>query len=354
MNITSSNIYTRNDTIYIDARIESIGRVRFSTKLKNTQENLARVLLESKERIYAFLRHEEKPKAERITIESIGNQFISEECNHLKTQTLIKYKSNLNDLIATFGTKDVRLITQKELNTYARSDVPSYKVMLLNRIIRYMKDLNITTLRPVRTQANVAIKEDSNILPLNLRETQEVIANAPSEIKPFLIIAIFTGMRTGELLALTLKDCDFTHQKIYVGKSREQNGNITSTKTKQSRYIDMLDIVKTTLLQLKREKNLKESDVLFTLDSKALREKWYQLLQNVGLEKRALYQTRHTFATLMLTQKEEVLWISSMLGHKSLATTFNHYVKYIPSDTKRAGFVDKAFNHLIQGGTNGN
>lgn len=347
MEITSHNLYTREGIIYIDARLESIGRVRFSTKLKATDENMAKVLLEVKDRIYAFLRHEEKPKAQRITLKSIGERFIDEQCAHLKNQTLIKYRSNLNDLISAFGSKDVRLITQKELNAYARQDTQSYKIGFLNRLVSYMRDLNLTTLHPIRTLVKATLKEESNILPLSLEETQRVLANAPSDIKPFLITAIFTGMRTGELLALTLKDCDFENQKIYVGKSKEQSSAITSTKTKQSRYIDMLDIVKSTLLALKSEKHLKENDVLFPFDNPTLRLRWYALLESLGLSKRALYQTRHTFATLMLTQKEEVLWISAMLGHKSLATTFTYYVKYIPSDVKRAKFVDSAFGHLM-------
>ncbi|MFP5998212.1 tyrosine-type recombinase/integrase, partial [Helicobacter pylori] len=65
-----------------------------------------------------------------------------------------------------------------------------------------------------------------------------------------------------------------------------------------------------------------------------------KLLKALNLKDRKLYTTRHTFASLMLSQGEEPLWISQTLGHKDLNTTYNTYSHYIPKqDKERAEFL---------------
>ena len=49
MEVKHTNLYKRNGIIYIDATLTEIGRVRFSTKLKDTKENMAKTLLSAKD-----------------------------------------------------------------------------------------------------------------------------------------------------------------------------------------------------------------------------------------------------------------------------------------------------------------
>ena len=132
-----------------------------------------------------------------------------------------------------------------------------------------------------------------------------------------------------------------------MNKSLEfSTGKITTTKTHQSRYIDMLPQVKLALLSLKSK--AQDDKTIFTFNAVTARNKWHKVCESLGLEKRCLYQTRYSFATMMLTNNEEPLWVSSMLGHKSLHTTYEHYVKYIPQTKKRAAFLDN-FTLSIKG-----
>ncbi|MCZ6534115.1 MAG: tyrosine-type recombinase/integrase, partial [SAR324 cluster bacterium] len=48
---------------------------------------------------------------------------------------------------------------------------------------------------------------------------------------------------------------------------------------------------------------------------------------------RTLYQTRHTFATLMLSSGENPNWVAAIMGHSTSATLFKHYNKFIPNLT---------------------
>ena len=44
-------------------------------------------------------------------------------------------------------------------------------------------------------------------------------------------------------------------------------------------------------------------------------------------DKRYLYQLRHSFATMMISEGEDILWVSGMLGHKNSDITLKSYAK---------------------------
>lgn len=74
------------------------------------------------------------------------------------------------------------------------------------------------------------------------------------------------------------------------------------------------------------------------LDVNNLRNKvWYPALKVAGLRKRTMYQTRHTFASLMLSHGEDPLWIAQMLGHTTMQMVFQHYGKFIRNRSRRDG-----------------
>jgi len=52
---------------------------------------------------------------------------------------------------------------------------------------------------------------------------------------------------------------------------------------------------------------------------------WKTALKKAGLEPRSLYQTRHTFATLMLDAGELPGWVQRMMGHETLQMIHDRY-----------------------------
>ena len=60
------------------------------------------------------------------------------------------------------------------------------------------------------------------------------------------------------------------------------------------------------------------------------------------LDYRPIYHTRHTFATVMLENNEDILWVSNMLGHSNSSMTLSKYAKYVKrKEKKRAQFLSK-------------
>jgi integrase len=71
---------------------------------------------------------------------------------------------------------------------------------------------------------------------------------------------------------------------------------------------------------------------------KAIRESmWSPALKRAGVRYRKPYQTRHTYASLMLMAGENPLWVAKQMGHTDAALTLKRYARWITSDMPDAG-----------------
>lgn len=194
------------------------------------------------------------------------------------------------------------------------------------------------------------IKEDE-ILPFNMEEVLTIIDNAKGFLKQYLTVAFFTGMRSGELVGLKWEDIDFNSNKIVVRRSR-RSGNDGPTKSGKARTIDMLDIVKATLKEQYLSTGMSSEYVFNSRRGKAFQSSsaisdnhWKPLLKRCTIAYRSPHNTRHTFATLMLKNGEDILWVSKMLGHADVSTTMKYYIKFVEEKgQKRATFLENIFD----------
>lgn len=64
---------------------------------------------------------------------------------------------------------------------------------------------------------------------------------------------------------------------------------------------------------------------------------WSKGLKRANIPYRPMIQTRHTFATLMISSGENLGWVQKMMGHASLKMIINNYFSHIPNLTHRDG-----------------
>lgn len=192
-----------------------------------------------------------------------------------------------------------------------------------------------------KTKQKLKTKKESFEV-FNLEEAINLIKNAQGDLRTFLILAFFTGARTGELFALKWEDLDFEKNEIHIYKTLSRYNKIDSPKTKNSnRVIDMLPLLKSELEALKENREL--GGFVIEKTRNHINKAYHQLLKELGYKKRRLYDTRHSFASIMLSKGEEPLWVGcKMLGHKDLNETYKSYAKYLPKPVvQRAGFLSE-------------
>lgn len=68
--------------------------------------------------------------------------------------------------------------------------------------------------------------------------------------------------------------------------------------------------------------------------STTFHQNFYKLLDKLKIEKRTLHNTRHTFASIMLNNSIDPLWVSATLGHENLQVTLSIYTHFMPKKDK--------------------
>jgi integrase len=166
--------------------------------------------------------------------------------------------------------------------------------------------------------------------PFSDDEIAILMETEDTQLRDMIGVMIFTGMRIGEMIGLKWSDIDFNEYIISINRTRTHGFEQTPKTRSSKRVIDLLPQVEQFLIK----KDLREY-VFYKKDGKPyagsfdLQSRWEKLLDKKGIKKRSMYNLRHTFASQMLMNGEEILWVSKMLGHKSAGTTLAYYSRYI-------------------------
>ncbi|GAA9027818.1 site-specific integrase [Helicobacter pylori] len=292
-------------------------------------------------------------KTKNITIVQAKESFFNQKIG-LKAESLRFMRLRFNTILKLLNIKDtskVSKITKESVTNYHNNAFKAYKKntltslnTLLKSFLEFCEQEGYTNKNPYFAITLKNALEAQAIEPFNLEEVKSLIENAPSlRLKAFLAVAFFTGLRTGEQLALLWSDVDFTNKKININKSLNISGAITSPKNKPSiREIDLLEPVEKILKELKASEPANKKMIFLSIPKRTqeFQKAFKALLKALNLKDRKLYTTRHTFASLMLSQGEEAMWVSQTLGNKDLNTTYSTYSHYIPKQEKeRAKFI---------------
>ncbi|MEH7547799.1 tyrosine-type recombinase/integrase [Neobacillus vireti] len=225
----------------------------------------------------------------------------------------------------------------------------------------------------------IAIKEgvikENPIFDLELpkaKENQSVVWNL-QQIQTFLSIrneknrgkyyvavmmGLLTGMRKGEILGLTWDNVDLDNNLIYVTQILESDGSKISKKTKTGnfRQITIDEMLKEELikhkLKQKSEKHGNSQNLVFCtwnglrVIPNTLNDYLDKLSERLGLPRMRFHDTRHTHATLCITElKESVTIVQGRLGHTRPSTTLDRYSHLFPNSQKSiVEKLNKAFH----------
>jgi integrase len=179
-------------------------------------------------------------------------------------------------------------------------------------------------------------EEEPDIDPLSFDEMRGLLAALPErKWVHFYTVAFGTGLRPSEQFALQWHHVDFK-RKILLIRQGFVNGRLTLLKTRGSkRDVDMLPSVQKALEKHREETQGKGLYVFSNLEGGPLHRDnirnriWNPALAWAGLRHRNPYQTRHTFASLMLQQGEDPAWVARMLGYTTTRMLYERYARFI-------------------------
>jgi len=252
----------------------------------------------------------------------------------------------VNQLFPLFKHKKVNEITKGEIKEWIDkrlNEVTSKRLRnILNILIAILdiaveyEHIQINPAKNIKLPSHVKVRE---MKPFNEEEVKLLINTAQGQFKCYLAIAFYTGMRPGEIIALTISDINLKEMYINVNK-RIRKGKIDTPKTKNSiRKVPIFENLKPYLEELIKKAKENKTFNLFTTktgkryySSDKLHPQWYDLLQKCNIEKRVMYNTRHTFATLAIKRGVPIFNVSQILGHRNTQETLETYAKFINNE----------------------
>jgi integrase len=173
-----------------------------------------------------------------------------------------------------------------------------------------------------------------------------------SDLEVLLLIAVATGARQGELLALRWRDIDLAGGAAHIRHTLIAQGRVLAEpKTESSRRTCLLPDIAVDALRRHRKAQLRrrleagsdwhDGDFVFCrangtpMVATTLREQYRHVLDAAGLPFKPFHHLRHAYASLQIGEGEDLANISKALGHSSLSTTADIYAHLTPKSQKR-------------------
>ena len=202
------------------------------------------------------------------------------------------------------------------------------------------------------------LKRDE-IQPLNADQVRALLDAADERSRALYTVAVRTGMRPGEILALRWSDVDLEAGTVQINRALSE-GEVSTPKTPRSRRRISLSPATVAALKAHRKRQLEErmakaglwedhglvfpSSVGTPKSQRNLNREFKNAAKRAGLPDHfKLYDLRHTCATLLLSRNIHPKYVQELLGHASIALTLDTYSHVIPGmDGGTGGAIDEA------------
>ncbi len=281
------------------------------------------------------------------------------QINNLKAKTFCLYQDIIDlHLNPYFGKIDLANINNELVQKYILVKKENLSNVTINLHITLLKTIMNQALENEIIQVNKIYKTKK--LKVNSKEVKAFSINDQKKIENYclnskeyyysvgILLCLYTGLRIGELVALTWDDLNFKTKELYINKTitrirknKEWIDMIIEPKTKKSiRKIPLGNEIIILLKELKKKKISKYIVSNKTGDRALIRTYQYfftRIQNNLNIkEVLNFHALRHTFATRAIESGMDIKTLSEILGHSNTSITINRYVHSLDETKKKA------------------
>ncbi|NJP37154.1 site-specific integrase [Alkalicoccus luteus] len=249
-----------------------------------------------------------------------------------------------------FGHKRISMIRPRHITQLQDELIGKHSInhvqkihVVFSQVFNFAVKQEYTTYNPCKVAGNVEGKADKRIDYWTLEEFRRFYDVVDEPLyQAFFMLLYYSGMRKGEMLALTWRDIDADNHIINVDKT-VYNRDVTTPKTEAAiRRIMVPKQVIRLLTQLKAQQPYAESDhVVFGdfydhVSTTTLDRKFHKWTEEAGLHRIRLHDFRHSHASYLINRSTIISVIAARLGHADIAETLNTYSHLYPSTEQEA------------------
>lgn len=284
-----------------------------------------------------------KNRPDLYTIKEALIGWLQRNQTKLQLSTLQDYNSAIyHHLIPTFGNLTISELTASKVKEWL-SELPcsnKRKSNILTPLRQMFEELyhdEIIDKNPLQRVKNLPNKTREPE-PFKQEEIIKILNELTGQEKNLIQFAFYSGLRTSELIALRWQDVEFEQNRIFI-KQAHVRGQLKDTKTKSGkREVTLQTQAKEALLNQQAFTG-KQNETVFhnpqtnlpwKNDQPIRKNVWIPALKKAGIKYRNPYQTRHTFASTLLSRGEKPLWVAQQMGHKDWGMIIKVYGRWIP------------------------
>lgn len=325
--------------------VDSLGRRRWKVVeggLKDARAVLADVL--------SRLSRGERIAPSKLTLSEIADTWLEAQRDRLRPRTFERYEAVLRlHVLPRLGRFKAASITEEEVAGLIRAlraaglapASINKAVMVLGRILGNAVRRGLIPVNPVdRLERGERPRtERQEMRALERDEIRALLEAADAAYRPLLATAIFTGLRRGELLGLVWADVDFEAGLVRVRKQLDLDGARVTPKTPQAVREVVLMPALGRILREHRLASPFAGDRQPVFASSVGTPLHYRNVNRRGLGQSAgraglngqgrpnlrFHDLRHTFASLLVAEGANVVFVSRQLGHASPDITLKVY-----------------------------
>ena len=360
-------ISKRRGRYVVDCYDQNGKRYRKTLKAGMTKEAARKELYEIELKIQrrTFLHEKKTP-----LFSEVAEKWLEYKKTRCRETTWEMYDGHLKNHFSDLNDKRINLITTATIEQFitARQSgkmalATLRKLMVtLNQIMKYAVRHKMIDFNPVRDaerpKSTGKIEQSSEIGILTPKQIRALLEAEPDQkYKLIFLTAILTGLRQGEILGLKWSDIDFTNKQINV-KRTYNHDRFFEPKTKQSiRKVDMSPLLVKELAQWKLQGAITQQDqsteatteenefkdLIFKSEAgtpiscyNMLRRHYVPALKKAEVPYIKFHALRHTYASLLIDQKENIKYIQNQLGHSTPNITLAVYAHLMRGENQEA------------------
>lgn len=185
-------------------------------------------------------------------------------------------------------------------------------------------------------------------------EAAELIAAMRPKDRATLGLAVYAGLRLGELLALDVAAVDFDGGWIHVHRSWDRGSKqFIPTKSRKPRSVPIIDRLAVLLADHFVLLDHPSDGLLFPsannpdwpTDAGILRRRTHARWENLGLKPLGFHEGRHTYASIAIAAGLNAKTLSTYLGHATITITLDRYGHLMPgSEVEARALLDAYLN----------
>lgn len=310
-----------------------------------------------------------KSRKDEPTIESVFTEWVEQkmEYGEIQRQTKERYQVDFDRFFKEIKDKKIKYITEDDLEQFVKLSIYQNNLKakawgnlrsILSGMFKFAKKRGYTNISITSFLGDLEISrksfckdkktdEESVFTDPEMRKLVKCLHEKPDIANLAILVAAYTGMRAGEVVALKWEDVN--EKYIYVHRTqiryREGDKEIYEIRDfpKTEAGVRKIVVVENLKPVLKRLRVLNPfSEYVFMKDGEVMKKcvpssSLRRMCDKAGIPRRGMHVLRKTYATRLLNSHIDESVITNQMGHTDIATTKGHYY-----------YNDKAFEIMAE------